>query len=432
VTGTDSKGYLGLPELVAIGVGGMIGGGMFSIMGIAVGMSGHAAPLSFLLGSVISFFGAYCYIKLALKYRDDGASFTYLERAFPDKPVIAGIAGWTVVVGYIGTLALVSLTFGAYSAHLFGLSDSILAQRLLSLGVLALFMILNIAGTATMGRVEDIIVYLKLLLLLVLIGVGFFTMNQNSILPLINKGVPSIFFGGAIIFIAYAGFQFITNAIMETRDPERNIPRSIYLSIVIVSLIYVAIATISVGNLTPEALQGAKEYALAVVAKPVLGRIGVILVDVAAILATSSAINATLFGSSRLASEMATESLAPSVFSFHTRKSSSPVVGIIVITVLGAIFTSFSGLEAIASFSSMTFLLVLIGVAIACYRLRREISANGTPIIIGLVLMILVAIALGWNMATTNPMSLVLTAGIYIVVAIAHFVFDRVRESKRA
>jgi amino acid transporter len=179
-------------------------------------------------------------------------------------------------------------------------------------------------------------------------------------------------------------------------------------------------------------LQGAKEYALAVVAKPVLGRIGVILVDVAAILATSSAINATLFGSSRLASEMATESLAPSVFSFHTRKSSSPVVGIIVITVLGAIFTSFSGLEAIASFSSMTFLLVLIGVAIACYRLRREISANGTPIIIGLVLMILVAIALGWNMATTSPMSLILTVGIYIAVAVAHFVFNRVRESKRA
>jgi amino acid transporter len=429
--GVSSRGTLGMPELIAMGVGGMIGGGMFSIMGVAVGVSGHAAPLAFLVGSVISFFGAYCYIKLSLKYRNDGASFTYLERAFPKRLEIAGIAGWAVVVGYIGALALVSLTFGAYAAHLFGMSGSLTAQRLLSIGVLLLFMILNVAGTATMGRVEDFIVYLKIVLLLVLITVGFYTLDTHAFSPLVNKGVPSIFFGGAVIFIAYAGFQFITNAIMETHDPERNIPWSIYISIAIVSIIYVAIAAISVGNLTPEALQGAKEYALAVVAQPILGRAGVILVDIAAILATSSAINATLFGSSRLAAEMATESLAPSVFSFHTHKSSSPIIGIAVITFLGAVFTTFSGLEAIASFSSLTFLLVLIGVAIACYRLRQEVGASVAPIIIGLVLMILVAIALAWNMATTNPMSLVLTAGIYIVVAIAHFVFDRVRESRK-
>lgn len=111
---------LGLPELIAIGVGGMIGGGIFSVLGITVDIAGHAAPLAFAVGSLVAFAAGYSYVKLALAFRDDGASFTYLEHAFPQHPNVAGIAGWTVIVGYVGTLALYAFTFGAYGAHLLG------------------------------------------------------------------------------------------------------------------------------------------------------------------------------------------------------------------------------------------------------------------------------------------------------------------------
>lgn len=159
------EGELGLPELIAIGVGGMIGGGIFSVLGLAVDISGHAAPLAFLIGSAIAGVAGYSYIRLALTYRSDGASFTYLEKAFPKTQSIAGIAGWTVVLGYIGTLALYAYTFGAYSAHLFGADSSTPARSALSTGSLLVFLVINAAGTSKMGKAEDIAVYTKIALL---------------------------------------------------------------------------------------------------------------------------------------------------------------------------------------------------------------------------------------------------------------------------
>ena len=426
----NSAQALGLPELIAIGVGGMIGGGIFSILGLAVEVSGTAAPLAFLTGSVIALIAGYSYSKLALSYHSDGASFTYLERAFPNRLAIAGVAGWTVVVGYVGTLALYAFTFGAYASHLLGFSESAAARVLLSLGALGLFMVINLAGAKTMGRTEDIVVYVKIVLLGSLGLAGFFTMEGERFRPFFDRGFSSVLLGGALIFVAYEGFQLITNAVCETRDPERNVPRGIYGSITITSAIYVAIAVIAVGNMDAGAISQAKEYALAVVAKPIFGRAGAVLVDLAAMLATSSAINATLFGSARLASEMATDSLAPAVFSFRS-KTAVPTIGVLVITALAALFTILGSLEVIASFSSMTFLLVSIGVCVANLRLRETTGSRLTPILLGLVLMSATVILLTYYLATHDPAALVFTAGVYAVTVTAHLGFEMLRKRYR-
>jgi len=311
------KAGLGLAELIAIGVGGMIGGGIFSILGLAVEVSGHAAPFSFLVGGLIAAIAGYSYVRLALTYRSDGASFTYLEKAFPGNLVIAGIAGWTVVVGYIGTLSLYAFTFGAYSSHLLGFDQSWLARIVLSGGSLLLFLIINLSGAGAMGKAEDLAVYIKLFLLAVLGVVGLYTVDPSRMRPLFDQGSGSIFLGGALIFVSYEGFQLITNAVCETRNPEHNIPRGLYGSIAITSLIYIVISVVAIGNLDTAVIHAAKEYALAAVAEPILGRMGVVLVDLAAMLATASAINATIFGASRLALEISRENLAPKAFQQH-------------------------------------------------------------------------------------------------------------------
>jgi amino acid transporter len=427
---TNKQKSLGLYELIAIGVGGMIGGGIFSVLGLAVGISGHAAPIAFLIGSLIALSAGYSYIQLALTFRKDGASFTYLERAFPNKLFIAGISGWVIVIGYVGTLALYAFTFGAYATHLFGLEGSHLLRVIFSVSILALFMTINILGTKLMGRTEDIIVYLKIVLLALLGGVGFFTLKSAHFTPLFNKGLASVFLGGAVIFVAFEGFQLITNAVEETKNADKNIPKGVFGAIIITSVIYITITIVAVGNLDAGALTGAKEYALAVVSAPILGKIGVLLVDIAAIFATSSAINGTLFGSSRLASEMATDSLAPRIFSFH-RRTDIPIVAVIIITALASLFTLFGKLDVIATFSSVTFLIVSIAVTVANLKLHKKTKSSLFLIVLGLSLMGITVVLLFVYVAWNIPWTLLFIVIVYAATIIAHLVFERFRKQQK-
>lgn len=409
---------LGLLELLAIGVGGMIGGGIFSILGLAVDIAGHSAPLAFLIGTAIASIAGYSYVRLALAYHSDGASFTYLERAFPDRPSIAGVAGWTVVVGYIGTLALYAFTFGAYSAHLFGFGSSDVGRWALSTGSLLLFLLINTAGASKMGKAEDIAVYTKIALLALLAAVGLFTVDSSRLRPVFDHGPGSVLLGGAVIFVAFEGFQLITNAVCEVRRPERDIPRGLYGSIAITSLIYVSIAFVAVGNLDVASIHAAEEYALAAVAKPILGKIGVVLVDVAAMLATSSAINATIFGASHMAYEISHDNLAPHAFSFRNR-TGVPSRAAATITGLAILLSALGGLELIASFSSLTFLLVSIAVCVANLKLRDVTRSALTPVIAGIVLMLTTVVLLVLYLAKNNVPALYFALLSYALVGVS-------------
>ena len=429
-TATAKLPELGLPELIAIGVGGMIGGGIFSILGLAVDVSGHAAPLAFLIGSVIAVIAGYSYVCLALTYRSDGASFTYLEFAFPQKLWISGTVGWTVVIGYIGTLALYAFTFGAYATHLLGIEAHSWARPLCSTTSLLLFLGVNLIGTSATGKAEDFAVYIKIILLTVLAVVGLYSAETARMQPLFEHGVSSVFLGGALIFVAFEGFQLITNAVCETRNPTRNIPRAIYGSIAITALIYVAIAIVAVGNLDVDAIHAAKEYALAAVAAPVMGKLGVVLVDLAAILATSSAINATIFGASRLAFEMSKDGLAPKVFSFRTRNG-VPAKSAVVITALAIGLASFGQLELIASFSSLTFLLVSIAVCAANLKLHESTKAARFPVILGILLMSTTVLLLLYYLAQNSVGALYFSLATYSSVGLAYAAFKRIQKRKQ-
>lgn len=421
---SDQPKELGLFELIAIGVGGMIGGGIFSILGLAVDVSGNAAPLGFLLGSVIAAIAGYSYVRLALTFRSDGASFTYLEKAFPDRLAIAGIAGWTVLVGYIGTLALYAFTFGAYASHLFGVESFALSRPLLSSGSLVLFLLINLTGAKAMGRAEDVAVSIKILLLAILAVVGLSTVSVERMTPLVNHGASSILLCGALVFVAFEGFQLITNAVCETRDPERNVPRGVFGSIAVTSLVYVTIAWVAVGNLDAAAIHEAQEYALAAVAQPILGRAGVVLVDIAALLATASAMNATIFGASHLAYEISKDQLAPRAFS-HRNGKAVPASAAIVITLLSVLLTNLGTLEIIASFSSLTFLLVSIAVSVANLRLREQTRAAPAPVYLGMVLMLATTVLLVAYLFEHNVGALLFAGSAYGAVALSFVVFRR-------
>lgn len=415
---------LGLKELVAIGVGGMIGGGIFSVLGMAVEISGNAAPISFAIGSLIALAAGYSYVKLALAFHNDGASFTYLEKSFPKNLNIAGIAGWTVIVGYIGTLALYAFTFGAYGADLLGDGSNPLVRIFLTISVLLFFMIVNLWGVKASGEIEDIVVYTKILILTLFGGIGLTTAHAKNFTPFIEHGPSSVFMAGALIFVAYEGFQLITNGVCETKNPAKNIPRGIYFSIIITSVIYIVLSIVGVGNLSLDQIVSAKEYALAAAAEPVLGNTGRVLVGIAALLATSSAINGTVFGASRMMSEMATEKKMPKSFSLRSR-TEVPWIAIVVLTIFAISFSILNGLEAIAAFSSLTFLLVSIGVSVANLKLIKTTKSNLWLVLLGIVLMTATVLTLLYYLYVNSTDTLILIALIYVAVICMELLFSK-------
>ena len=417
---------LKLKELLAIGIGAMIGGGIFSVMGLAVSITGNATPIAFALGGVLALVAGYSYIKLALAFRDDGASFTYLEKAFPDKPFIASITGWTVILGYIGTMALYAFTFGAYGSELLGHNESTVLRQLLSVGIILFFMIINLYGAKSSGRTEDIIVYTKVMLLGLLAIAGLRGVHASELSPFMDRGVLSVFMAAALIFVAFEGFQLITNTIFETAEPARNIPRSIYGSIAIVTVIYVLLSFIAVGSLPASQLIAAKEYALAVAAEPVLGNGGRILVSIAALLATASAINATILGASRMMAQMASQQEMPKAFSFRN-KEAVPWMAVVTMAILTIILTCFGGLELIAAFSSMTFLLVSLGISLANLKLHKQTQSKPWLVVTGAILLAVTILTLLIYLMTNAPSQLLWIGCLFLFAVCSELFFKRNR-----
>ena len=421
---------LGLKELVAIGIGSMIGGGIFSVMGLANSIAGHATPFVFLMGGTIALFAGYNYAKLAVTYRQDGASYTYLQHAFPKRPMVAAFVGWSVIVGYIGTLALYAYTFGSYGAAALGYPDNEIVRTLLAFAILSIFLLINLRGVREAGESEDVIVFFKVAIMMTLGVVGLFYIEPTHFRPLFDKGVTSILLSGALVFVAFEGFQLITNAVVETDEPEKNTPRGIYLSIVVVTLIYITLAISVMGILTFEEIQAAKEYAIAEALKPIFGEWGFLLASLAALLATSSAINGTLFGASRMLADIARDGIFPSILARRNRRM-IPYYSLLLMFVLSALFVLFGGLENIVAFSSITFLLVSLAVAVANLVLYKKTGSNPFLILSSILLMAATVTLMVWYLWHEHPETLGDIALIYLLIAILFFVFRMTKRSHR-
>ncbi|NIA08268.1 MAG: amino acid permease [Nitrospiraceae bacterium] len=421
------KDQLGLKEVVAMGVGGMVGGGIFSVLGLSVGLAGHAAPIAFALGGVIALFTGWSYVRLGLHFHSDGGSFTYLEHAFRH-PNIAGLGGWLLLVGYIGTLALYAYTFGVYGSVMLGdVAHGSPVQHLLESGVLLTFLGVNLYGVKAAGHTEDIIVLIKVLILSLFAIVGLFYVNPDHLLPVFNKGKLNVLMGAALIFVAYEGFELIPNAINEMKDPEHNLPRAIMLSILITLTIYILVSLVAVGNLLPSEINKYKEYALAVAAKPFLGHAGFVLIGLGALLSTASAINATLFGTARLGEVMAKDQALPHAFSARERTQNIPWVSLCIISGITVLFVNLGDLTVISSFASSTFLLVFASINFSALRLHKRIAITPIVPLLGIVLCLASWLVLSDYLWEQNSSSLLWLAAFYLGIAMLEFLFSQRR-----
>ena len=419
---------LGLKELVAMGVGGMVGGGIFSVLGLSVVLSGHAAPIAFALGGLIALLTGLSYAKLGLAYHSDGGSFTYLEHAFKHRN-ISGIGGWLLLTGYIGTLALYAYTFGVYGAAMFVGKNAPgqFLHHLLESIVLLIFLGINLYGVRAAGKSEDAIVMVKVLILSLFVVVGLFYVQIDHLMPVFNQGKSGVLTGAALIFVAYEGFELIPNAVNEMENPARDLGRGILISIIVTIAIYILVSLVAVGNLLPDEISRYKEYALAVAAKPFLGKSGFMLIGLGALLSTASAINATLFGTARLGMVMAQESELPQAFSHKERTKDIPYVSLLFITASTLLFVNITDLTIISSFASSTFLLIFAAINLSAIRLRTRIGINVVIPLAGLLFSFASWVVLSVYLYRTDLKSLAWIGTLYLSVIVAEFCFSERR-----
>ncbi len=372
---------LGLAELIAIALGGMVGGGIFTILGISVSMIGNLTPIAIVIGGLIATMAAYSYVKLGLYYKDEGATYSFYKRTYPNSHFSASAIGWFIIFGYISTLALYAYTFSSYAISSTDFADNIWIRKVIAIGVIGIFTLINIWSVNGMGKIEDLMVYTKLVVLTIISVVlmqhgttDFETFIKNMTIDAENSGIFSILIVASLTFVAYEGFQLVINAVSEMTNPEKNIPRAIYAAISLAVLIYVVISIGALFAIPTEEIIKNKEYALAAGAGNILGSLGTNLVILGAILATSSAISGTVFGSSRQMAVVAKDGYFPKWLS--VRKRNIPQNAIIGMAIMASMLIVIGGLELILEFGSITFLLVSLLMAVANYKIREKTNSS--------------------------------------------------------
>ena len=426
------KKNLGIVELIAIAVGGMVGGGIFTVLGISVSLVGTLAPFAIALGGLVAWFAAYSYVQLGLYYKDEGATYAFYKRTYPNSHMAASFIGWYTIFGYISTLALYAYTFSSYSISGFSFADNEVIRKLVAIAIVWIFAIINLWSVKGMGRVEDILVYIKLLILFIISGALIYLGETDlhvfsKMLTEDFQSTPlvSILVVSSVTFVAYEGFQLVINAVNEMDNPDRNIPRAIYSAIILVALIYFVIALGSVLAIPAENLIKNKEYALASGAEDVFGTIGHTLVVFGAILATCSAINGTLFGSSRQMARIADDGYMPPIIS--QRRGTIPKTAITAMAAIASLLIALGELRLILEFGSITFLLVSLLMAIANFKIRKKTGSSTWITILAILGLLVGAILIVFYEFMTNPDQLLFIVILYIVLALAAWGYARMR-----
>jgi len=394
------KSKIGFWEVIAIGVGGMVGGGIFAVLGLSVQMAHGGAPVAFSIAGFVAFITAYSYAKLSVTYPSQGGTVTFLDQAF-GPGMFTGTMNTLLWISYIVMLSLYSYAFGSYGAALFPQGSQTLWKHALISGSILGITGLNLLSARVIGEAEEWIVAVKVAILLLFVVVGAWSIDGLRLAPGQWASSLHIIAGGMIIFLAYEGFELIANTAADVRTPDKTLPRAYYSAMGFVIFLYVLVAAVTIGNLSVGKIVDAKDYALAEAARPFLGRSGYLMIAIAALLSTASAINATLYGAARLSFIIAKDGELPA--SLERKIWSEPVEGLLITTGVTLFIANFFDLSSISTMGSAGFLLIFASVNGANAFVAKETNSRRWISLLGVILCLGALVCLLWETVQDDP-----------------------------
>ena len=458
---------LGLLDATMIGMGAMIGAGIFVLTGLAAEIAGPAAILVFVLNGIVTAFTGLSYAELASAIPKSGGGYAFVREIFADLPSF--IMGWMLWFAYMIAGALYALGFAPNFLellHVYGLTaapgevgalalpllPAIPAKVALALVAVAFLVGLNAVSTAASGSAETIFTIIKVTILLVFVAFGFLSVNgggQTSFTlqnfdPLFpdEKSPASILPAMGLTFIAFEGYDLITTVTEEVENPRENIPKAIFLSLIATVIVYMLVVVVAIGTLGAEGLAAAGEAGIAEAATsfmptgiPILQNGGALIVF-GAVFSTLTALNAVVIASSRVAFSMGREGqLLPRFGNIHHRYG-TPFLAILASAVVMLASVALPTASA-GNMSSLFFLLSFIIVNGAVIKLRRErpnmnrpyeMPYYPVPAILGIALNAVLTVVLIMYLVRTDPLALVLSIA-WILVGVGAYYALRARRS---
>ncbi|HUW15720.1 MAG TPA: APC family permease [Actinomycetes bacterium] len=394
----SSAGKMTVRQASFIGVGAMVGAGIFALLAPAGQIAGAAVWVSFLIAGLIAALQGYSFGRLGSKFPSGSGMIEYVSRGFGDGH-FTGVTAWLAFGAQFIVTAMVATSFGGYVSAMFTDDDVAWAKAFTILLVLAAAL-LNIVGPSAVTKAQGVIVRVVIGILAVFSLVTLFTADWSLLAP---SGYPSlrvIFSSVALTFFAFLGFGVITFTAKDLPDPKRQLSQAMYIALGIATVVYVAIALGVYGALTVDEVVAAGDTAVAEAAKPALGDAGYVLMAVTAIFATAGATNAGIYPAIGLSNDLAKKRQFPPVFG---RSWGRVPVGLAVMVVATLVLAMIFDLSAIASIGSAVALLIFTFVTISHLRVREQTGARAWVLVIGLVTLLATLLSFATTTLVEEP-----------------------------
>ncbi|MCB8945128.1 MAG: amino acid permease [Ardenticatenaceae bacterium] len=382
---------LGLVDITMIGVGAMIGAGIFVLTGIAAGEAGPALVLAFLLNGIVTTFTALSYAELGSCFPEAGGGYLWVKEGLGGTQGF--LAGWMSWFAHAVACSLYGLGFGRFAVEIIGLfapevhENATMLTLIFMAIIVALFAYINFRGASETGLVGNVVTIAKVIILGIFIAFGIAAMLRRPDLNVFTEsflpnGIGGVFVAMGLTFIAFEGYEIIAQSGEEVKDPKRNIPRAIFLSLVIVVIIYVLVAVVAIGAVVVPAeaggipvweyLEEAKEVAIVRAAEQIMGGWGGILILISGLASTMSALNATIYSSSRVSFAMGRDNNLPAVFGRIHPQMKTPHWAVMISAVLIIVMALSLPIDEVAKAADVMFLFMFAQVNVTLMTLRRR------------------------------------------------------------
>ena len=403
---TELSRDLGLTSALAIGIGTMIAAGIFTLSGLAIRNVGSAAIVAFLLAAVVATFTALTYCEFVSIYPRTGEGYLYARKTF--SPPLAYFVGWALFLGYASSCAFYVASLSSYFNEFIWQSPF---EELFGILLLIGLTFLNIKGTKESGKFQVIITGAKVLLLIWFIFGGLKFVNMADVMDRFNDDLLQIGSTAALVFITFFGFSAIAASAGEVKNPVKNIPRAIFISMGVVSVLYILVVLVVLFA----GLQHYTEASMGEAARKFLGFIGGYVIVAGAIFSMISASNASIMAGSRVVLSMSQLGHLPKEIGVINASTRTPIIAVILMGGAILIFALILPLEDLSYFANTVLLLALIMVNAALIVHRRKFPDMERPFKVPLV-PLLPALGILANLYLiaqifTHPLPLILAVG---------------------